>query len=260
MLFEKFSKEVLHAFNPKDFHNLVDAGFWDGIKYFTKILVLAYIIMAILLIPKAITLKNDIRSELAKFDAVSISGTVTQSDTIRIPGKEPLIIIDATGDEITPGKERITITRDSLFYKFFAGRKEIPLTQIKEMDPGVMSRLLLYLFIFILPSIVFFSFGGIWLKYFIFALLIGTLVFLMSDLTRFTQSWKTCVKSTCYAATLIILVETISSALYAKWMLPLFSFWNFHIYLVPLVAWLVLSLAFVVCLHTFNSKRRHAKH
>ncbi|MBN1644791.1 DUF1189 family protein [Candidatus Woesearchaeota archaeon] len=259
MRFEKFSKQVFHAFDPREFNKLINAPFWDSVKYFTKILAIAYIIMAILLVPKLVTLKSEIQDQLSKFDSFSVTGIVSQSESIRIPAKEPLIVIDATGSEVIPNKERITITRDSLFYKFFAGRKEIPLNQIKQMDKPVVSRLIIYFFIFILPSLVFFTFGSFWLKYFLFAVLIGTIVFLMADLTRFSQPWKTCVKSAYYTSTLIILVEVVSSAIYAKWMVSLFSFWNLNIYLVPLVAWLILSITFVSLLHFSKLKRKHSK-
>ena len=184
--------------------------------------------MAILLIPKLVSLKSDIQDSLAKFDQFSLEGTVEQSDSIKIPAKEPFIVIDATGKKATPKKERITITRDTLYYKIFT-RKEIPLNQIKEMNKPVVSKLLIYFFVFILPSIIFYTFSAMWLKYFIFTILIGTIVFLMADLTRFSQSWKTCIKSVCYSATLIILIEVISSAIYGKWMVSLFSIWNLDI-------------------------------
>jgi len=257
MLFEKFSREIFHAFNPKKFHELAEKPFWDSVKFMTKILVIAYIIMAILMIPKLVNLKDNIHSELSKFDTFSLKGEVTQSSQIKIPEKEPLIIIDASGDEIIPGKEKITVTRNSLFYKFFT-RKEVPLNQIKEMsqNKSVVSKLFLYIMAFIFPSIVFFSFAGIWIKYFLFAIFIGTLVFLMADLTRFSQSWKTCFKSVFYASPIIILVEAVSSALYPGWMIALFSFWGLHLYLIPLVAWLVLSLIFVSCLHFYKLKKQ----
>lgn len=258
MIFEKFSKQVFNSFNPKKFRDLIDNNVWDGVKYFTKILIIVYIIMLILLIPKLVSLKSDIQDSLSKFDQVSLEGTVEQSEQIRIPAKEPFIVIDATGNEVTPKKERMTITRDTLYYKIFT-RQEIPLNLVKEMDPFVVSRLLIYFFIFILPSLIFFTLGAMWLKYFIFSILIGTIVFLMADLTRFSQSWKTCVKAACYSSTLIILIEVISSAIYGKWMVSLFSIWNLDIYLVPLVAWLILSLAFISFLHFNKPKRRHAK-
>lgn len=259
MLFEKFSREVVSAFNPRYFNELSSGSFFDGVKYFTKVLVIAYIIMAILFLPKFVSLKGQIQSELSKFDAFSISGNVVQSDRIKIPEKEPIIIIDATSSDVVPGKERITITKDALFYKFFAGRKEIPMSQIKNLDNEVVSRLLVYFFVFILPSLVFYTFGSIWVKYFLFSLLVGTIVFLMADLTRFSQPWKSCAVAACYSSTLIILVEMISAALYPKWMIPLLSVWSLHVYLVPLVAWVVLSLFFVSCLHFFKPRKRLSK-
>lgn len=259
MLFEKFSKEVVSAFNPKHFSDLVDGNFWDGVKYFTKVLVIAYIIMAILFAPKLIALKGNIQSELSKFDTFSASGNVVQSERIKIPEKEPLIVIDATAEPAEPGKERITITRDTLFYKFFAGRKEVPMDQILNMETPVVSRLLIYLFVFILPSIIFYTFGSIWLKYFLFSVLISTIVFLTADLTRFSQPWKKCALAVCYSSTLVILVEMVFAAVYPKWMLPLFSIWSLHIFLVPVVAWIILSLFFLSSLHLFKSRKRLSK-
>ncbi|MBD3362035.1 DUF1189 domain-containing protein [Candidatus Woesearchaeota archaeon] len=258
MFLEDFTKDIARTFNPKWYDTLVDAPISKGIKYYTKILVIAYLVMVILLIPSLVSLKSDIQDELTKFEQFEAKGTVLQSSAIQIPEKEPLIIIDATGNEVNPGREKVTITRDSLYYKFFAGRKEVPLSQIKNLDKPVVSKLLLYILLFIAPSVIFYTFAGIWLKYFLFAFLVGTIVFLMADLTRFSQPWRKCVLATCYSSTIIISVETVSSAVYSKWMVPLVSFWNLHIYLIPLVAWLILSLAFVVLLHFFKSQK-HSK-
>lgn len=259
MLFEKFSKEVFHAFNPFRFHELINAPFYNCLAYFTKIMLIAFIIMSILYIPKLVDLKDQISSQIAKFDEFSIKGTVKQSSPITIPEKEPLIIIDATGNEIAPGKERITVTRDTLFYKFFAGRKEVPLSQIKELSQNkeVVSKLASYIMIFIFPSILFFSFAGMWIKYMVAGFIIGTVAFLLTDLTRFGNSWPVCAKAAFYSSTLVVLIEVISSAIADKWMISLIAFWGFHIYLVPLVIWLVLSCGFVCCLYFFKARHHH---
>jgi hypothetical protein len=260
MFFEKFGKEVFHAFNPFKFHELTNDSFYSSLAYFTKIMIIAFIIMSILYVPALVDLKDQIGGQISKFDEFSIKGTVKQASPITVPEKEPLIIIDATGNEVLPGKERITITRDTLFYKFFAGRKEVPLSQIKELSQNkeVVSRLVSYIIIFIFPSVLFFCFAGMWLKYMIAGIIIGTMAFLLTDLTRFGNSWLVCAKATFYSSTLVILAEVISSAVSAKWMFSLFSFWGFHIYLVPLLIWLVLSCGFVCCLYIFKPKHHHA--
>lgn len=257
MLFEKFSKEVYHAFNPLRFHELINASFYSSIAYFTKIMLIAFIIMSILYVPKLIDLKDQISEQISKFDEFSIKGTVKQTSPITIPEKEPLIIIDATGNEVSPGKERITITRDTLFYKFLTSRTEVPLSQIKELsqNKSVVSRLVSYAIIFLIPSVLFFCFAGMWIKYLVAGIVIGTIAFLLTDLTRFGNSWPVCAKAAFYSSTLVILLEVISSAVSAKWMISLFSFWGFHIYLIPLVIWLVLSCFFVCCLYFFKSKK-----
>lgn len=261
MLFEKFGKEVFHAFNPFSFHELTKDSFYNSLAYFTKIMLIAFVIMSILYVPKLVDLKDQIGEQISKFDEFSIKGTVKQTSPITIPEKEPLIIIDATGNEVTLGKERITITRDSLFYKFFASRKEVPLSQIKELSQNkeVVSKLASYVILFLIPSVLFFCFAGMWIKYIIAGIVIGTIAFLLTDLTRFGNSWPVCAKAAFYSSTLVILIEVISSALSAKWMISLFSFWGFNIYLIPLVIWLVLSCGFVCCLYFFKSKHSHSK-
>jgi len=261
MIFEKFSKEVVHAFIPSEFHELTKAPLYNSLAYFTKILIIAFIIMSILYIPKLIDLRDQISSQISKFDDFRITGTVKQNSAIFIPEKEPLIVIDATGNEVSPEKERITITRDTLFYKLFGGRKEVPLSQIKDLSQNkdVVSRLASYIFIFIIPSVLFFSFAGIWIKYLLAGFVIGTIVFLITDLTRFGNSWFNCVKAVFYSSTLVILIEVISRAISDKWMVSLFSMWGFHLYLIPLVIWLVLGTAFVCCLYFFKSKKHHAE-
>lgn len=261
MLFEKFSKEVFHAFNPFRFHELISDSFYSSLAYFTKIMIIAFVIMSILYVPKLIDLKDQIGEQISKFDEFSIKGTVKQTSPITIPEKEPLVIIDATGNEVVPGKERITVTRETLFYKFFTGRNEVPLSQIKELSQNkdVVSKLASYAIIFILPSVLFFSFAGLWIKYIIAGIVIGTIAFLLADLTRFGNSWIVCAKAAFYSSTVVILIEVISSAVSDKWMVSLLSVWGFHIYLVPLVIWLVLSCGFVCCLYLFRPKHHHDK-
>jgi len=208
------------------------------------------------MIPGLVGMKDKIVSGFDSFEVLSISGNLVQSEPIRLPEKEPLVVINIKED-VEPGSERITVTKDFLFYNFLFGQKEVPVGQLKNPSDNadIIGKLLLYLLLFILPSIVFFSFAGIWLKYFLFGLVIGTVAFLMADLTRFSRAWKDCVKAVFYSSVLVILVELVSSVLYPEWMFSLFSFWGLHVYLVPLVAWLVLALVFVACIFFYKKKK-----
>jgi len=201
-------------------------------------------------------MKDKIVSGFDSFEVLRISGDLVQSEPIKLPEKEPLVVIDIQED-VEPGSEQITVTKDYLYYNILFGQKEVSVDQLKNPsdNTSAVSRLLLYLCLFVLPSVVFFSFAGIWLKYFLFGILVGTVAFLMSDLTRFTRPWKDCIKAAFYSCVIVILVEMVSSVLYPGWMVCLFSFWGLHLYLVPLIAWLVIALVFVTCLFFYKKKK-----
>lgn len=256
MKMPKFLKEIACSFYPKKLDEYSNRSFGHCIGYFTMILAFAFVVMMILYVPKVGLLTGYVSEQISKFDAVNMSGSVSMNTAIHIPEKYPVMTVDMTGMDVKPTTQRVIVTKDFVRYSLLKGPQKVEtklLLQPTENKP-IVSQLLVLIIIFILPSIVFYSFLALWIKYFVLVFLAGTIIFLLADLTQYRKKWIKTVKLACFAVAPIILIEVISAPFNTDWLVPLIRFIGIPVYLVGSVALLVLTGVFLVLTHYFKAK------
>jgi len=254
----EFIKEVAYSFHPKHLSRMSNASFWQASGYVAKILSVAFLIMLILFIPQFGLLPAFVSKQISKFDSIQVSGSVNMSSAIRIPERDPTLIIDMTEKETQLGAERALITKDYVYYRLLYGQQKIETKKIKEPTENkpVVSQLVTIMFIFVLPSVVFYAYLALIIKYLILIFLSGTIVFFLLDLTHYRQSWWRMIKLSCYASTAVIAAEVISIPLNTEWLVPLFAIAGINIYLVSTVFLLILTGAAAIAVY-YAGERKH---
>jgi hypothetical protein len=251
-----FIKDIVFSFNPRYLDAATNKKFGHAVGYFTMILAFAFIIMMILYAPKVGLLPGYVSEQISKFDAITVSGKAEMNTPIHIPEKKPMVTIDMTGADAKPTTERVLITKDYVLYNILSGTKKVETKQLLEPTEHkpIVSQLLALIIIFILPSIVFYSFIALWIKYFILILLAGTIIFLLSELTHYRRKWVKTVKLACFAAGPVIAVEIISIPFNTDWLVPLTRIAGIPIYLVGSIALLILTGLVLVLTFYFKAK------
>jgi len=255
----EFIKEILYSFNPGKLDKYTNRSFGHCVGYFTMILAFSFVIMMVCYAPQVGRLTGFVSEQVSKFDAFNVSGSVDMSTAIHVPEKKPVLTVDMTGEDVKPTTQRVIITKDYVLYNLLKGTQKVNTKHLLEptKNKPVVSQVLALFIIFILPSVVFYSFIALWIKYFLLILVIGTLAFLLVDLTQYRKKWVKTLKLACFAAAPVIAIEIISIPFNTDWLIPLFRIVGIPIYVVGVVLLLVLTLLVVVLTHYF--KAEHGK-
>jgi len=247
-----FVKEVVWACYPPRYKQLAEKPFGQSLKYMSKILLIAFIISGILFLPKLFTLKDTIQEELSKFESFQLDGNISQTAPITIPRHNPWIVVDLNAN-LSMTKEALVIDQNTVKYRFF-GIKSIPRNELKNMETssaGFFTAMLLLM----LPGILLLLYIRMWVKYFLIILVVGTLFFIIMELSRFRLRWKQMLNITTHALTAVILIEVIAAAVNANFLLPIFRFVGVNVYLITLAVLIVLMILGIVG-YQFGARHR----
>ncbi|MBI4016606.1 MAG: DUF1189 family protein [Candidatus Aenigmarchaeota archaeon] len=247
----KIIKEVFDALNPLKFKELSDKPWWDAVSHFSKILLVAVVVMSLILVPDLFRLSAYFDEQLAKFDALSVTGNLSVKEPVYIPARKTQVIVDTTGMHSHLGSERFLITNDGLFYRWFNHERTITAQEFGRLleNKEKTSMLLTAIAIFLVPSALFFLYAFLWVKYMLTIFLFGTLAYFLLDLTHFRLEWRKMLNIAGYSAAPVILFEVISLPVNTDYLIPLVQIIGMNIYLVPLLLYAVIIGVATMAVH-----------
>ena len=253
----KFLKEVLYCFNPTKFKQLKEKGFWKSYSFLLKVLFLAFIIAALLLIPKLAGLRADIVDDISKINIINISGKIETTEPVFIPSKDPLFTIDLRTDR-NMKNELFLINKEEFQFRFL-GKRKIDLEKLK--DPAEhkqeVGTFLASLILLAAPGFAFLIFVKAAIKYLIITSLFGLLAFFLMDLTHYKLKFKKVMSIAVHAGVPIVLIETIAAATNPKVLFPFMRFIGLNIYAVTLTIWFFYIILCIVAIHTKKEVEKH---
>ncbi len=252
-------KEILNQLNPLKYKELSDKPWWEALGFFSKILLVAVIIMSMLLVPDMFRMSKYFDDQLAKFEALSIQGNLSVTQPVYIPAKKTQAIIDTTGMHSKLGPERFLLTEEGLYYRWFNQERTITKEEFGKMleNKEKVRNLLTAGTIFLLPSAMFFLYAFLWLKYALTIFLFGTIFYFLLDLTHYRLPWRQMMNVAGYASAPMILLEVISLAISTEYMLPIIQIIGVNIYIVPLLVYAAVIIIATTMVHV-RKKREDA--
>lgn len=256
MRIPEFIKEVVWSFFPPRYYQLADKPFSKSLIYLSKVLLLAFLVAGILFVPKLFLLKDTVESELSKFESFSVSGDVKQSDKITIPKHNPWVVVDLNSN-LTLTKEIIVIDKETIKYRFL-GIKSIPREDLKDISAhrDGASRFLTAMLLLMLPGVALLLYIRSWLKYFLLIVVMGTVVFLVMELSKLRLSWKQMLNIAGHALTGVIFIEVISAAITTAYLIPVLRFLGVSIYAITTAVFVFMMIVGVVGYHIEEHRRR----
>jgi len=246
MKLPEFIKEVIWSFYPPRYLELSQQKLWKSTKYVSKVLLIAFLLAGLLYIPKLFILKGTVQDELGKFSDFRLSGNVTQTAPVSIPNHKPFVVMDLNAN-LTLTQEIFVIDKDNLQYRWF-GIKKVPLEELKDISghKTEVSGFITAMIILMLPAIAILLYIRAWLKYYLLVMVLGSLFFIIFELTRFKLRWKEMLNVSMHALTAIILIETISAPIATAYLLPVTRFLGVNIYAITTLAFAVLMIIGIV--------------
>lgn len=247
---KRFFKEVFETFSWSHWKVIAGRSVGNGLGFLSKILLLAFVVLILVNVPSLIKLPGEISNQLAKFEVLRLSGNVTMTSPIKLPKSEPVVILDTSGAYTELTTERLLITRDKIFYRPLFKTREQPVNELKDLKNNreQVKAFLAVLFFFLLPSVLFYAYVAVWLKYFLLIFVLSIVLFILLDLTHWRRTWKELFVIACYAATVPVLTEVIVGAINARWLIPVLSILGLvKLYLIPAVVLAVLTIGATLC-------------
>jgi len=247
---------------PVRLRELFEKSFGHMVECVSKVLLLAIIMMCVAFIPKLVQVSWDVGGQLAKVNMTTASceGKITTNEPVRLPLSWPYLIFDTTGIHSHLERERFLITDEGILYRWF-GREHVKSFEgFSEAwdDPQKMKGFVVAFIIFILPSLAFFLYGFLWIKYMCLIVLFGTGSYVLLDLTHFRLPWKQAVKIAGYAIIPVLILEVVSVPITTKYLVPLVQVVGVNMYLVPLILYSA-CIGLMVCF-VHACKKKEQKH
>jgi hypothetical protein len=253
---KRFLTEVWQTFAWNHWADISEYSLGKALGFFSRILLLAFLLMLLLMIPALIKLPGVISEQLAKFDTLRLSSNVTMSSPVKLPRSDPLLILDTTGAYTALSSERVLITNDKIFYRPFFTTYDVNTEDLKDLknNRDDVKAFLAMLAFFLLPSVLVYAYVFIWLKYFLLILALSIILFVVLDLTHWRRTWKELFVISCYSSTLPVLAEVIISAVNAHWLIPVLNVFGLvKLYLIPAVVLAVIATGASLCVF-YNKK------
>jgi len=246
----EYFKEIWHSFIPKKWHVLAEKK--GSLGFVVKTLFLSFILMCIVFLPFVATIPQQVMKELDKFTVLNVHGDLEMTSPVQFPKENPVFVIDTTGEVTEPGKKVILVTKDLIYFRPLVKTYSISFKEFEDVpaNKAEVKKLAVFLIALILPSILAYAFLIYLVKYLLIVLLVGTVYFLLLDLTHWKKPWKTMVRITAYSSVIPIALEVVSAAVSTKYLIPTNTIAGvITLYLVTTILFLALPLYGVICCH-----------
>lgn len=237
-----FVREVVWSFYPPRYKELSEKRFRESLKYLSKVLLVAFLIAGVFLLPSVATLKGTIEDEFSKFSGFTIESNITQSAPIAVPPGKPLVTVDLNAERVL-AEELFVIDNSTVQYRLLK-IGSIPQELLKQPSQSVprVSGFFTVLLIMLLPGIALFLYVRMWLKYLLMILVLGTFVFLIMELTKFRVKYRQALNIATHALTPVVFLEVIAGVFSASFLIPVVPFLGVKLYAISAGIMLVLML------------------
>jgi hypothetical protein len=251
-----FIKEVVWSVYPPRYRQLADKPFRKSLGYISRILLIAFLLAGLVFVPKLFLLKDNIESELSKFETFKISGDVKQTDRVSIPKTNPWVVVDLNSN-VTLAKELFVVDSKTVQYRFL-NIKSIPreqLTNVAEYKAPA-SRFFTSVLLLMLPGIALILYIRMWLKYFLLVFVAGIVFFIIMELSKFRLKWVQMMNIAAHALTIVILIEVVSAPFTTVYLLPVLRFLGVNIYAITTALFAILMVAGIAGYHIGDYRRK----
>lgn len=248
MQIPQFVKEVIWCFYPPRYKQLSEKKFSSSLWFMTRMLFIAFIVSSLFFLPKLISMKGEIEDGLSQFSALSVQPALAQSSPFSFPESNPWVVVDLNSN-LSLSKELVVIDQTAVHYRFFNIANVSQETLFSPIEhKATVAGFLTKLFVLFLPGVALFLFVRFWFKYFLMTLIMGTLFFIIMELSQYRLRYKQMLSIAAHAVAPIMILEVVSAAIYSSYLLPLptIKFAGLYIYAVSFIIMSIIMAAGIV--------------
>lgn len=237
-----FFKTIGRALNPVAYEDLSFRLFKNCFKYLFLFLLVTFLLATVISIPKLAALPGQVASELDKFATFNVNITTSMTDQANLLPDNQFLHIDTRSAEANMTEDRslfkTLITSDYLYTKKLYLNKvsRVELAPYKDVTANKekISKLLSWLLLLLIPSLLIFGYMIYAIKYIILILAASVLALIAVRLARFDISFSQLFKIALFATTPLIIIEIL--------LLP-FNIDTYYLQYFVYIAFLVIGIA-----------------
>ena len=238
-------RKAVYAHLPFTYKHLSQEKVHKTLGYVMFVLALGLFIMCLTILPTLSDLPGFFQEQIGKFETFKLNGEIVQNDPIYLPRDDPQIVIDASGKE-PYGGEMFKLTSENLFFHLSTKPQKIRVANILDptTHPLEASKIIVLLVMFLLPSILFYAYLFLLIKYAFVILLSSIVLFTIVRVMLLIRI--SCLRTfniAAYAATPMILIEVISIPFNPKFLFPLFKYMGMTFYATTFLIYLIFLIS-----------------
>lgn len=223
---DHFFSTFLKSFNPIEYKNLANYPFGKALAYFFSLLFVGFVLVVLLSIPKFVSYERSLNEGISKFQELNLTLGIKMSSPLLLSEKNPLVIIDTTGNYTNLSESNLLVTDTKVMKKNWLcfvndkmctilGKGEAEITDIKSYEnllvfKDQISSFMKLILILVLPIILFVLFLVYMIKYFTIVVFFTLIGFVIALLSKHQISFKEIFKVSLFASTILVMLDVIS--------------------------------------------------
>lgn len=244
-----YIRTVVKSLWPHGYRDLKNNSIAEAVIHIVLTVGILILFIGMLYLPEILGAKEIIKAKLEPVE--SISWNIEMNRSILIPESNPYVVIDTVTGSSGASNGSIIVTEDTIFYRSFTGAvKEVNSSFFSDANKNKegLSSILANIFYVMLPSFAIFMLIVIVMKYLLVAMVFWGLSIILAKAGRYTLSVRELFCVTCYATTIMALIELIAIPLeMTGTLISVPMFFGVGIGIIPLAIYLTLvTLAVII--------------
>ena len=210
MTIKGFIFTFLKTLNPRYYRSLGETAPSSAVRYFLKILGVLFILMFLIALPKILLIKSHLNEAAIHISQLDVNINLETTEPILIPQKNPLIVLDTTGNR-TMQNEILLITKDLLFFQFAGNDQDFPFGQNDLVENRrQMVSMFTGLFLLILPTLFLIYYILYVIKYFLIIIPVAFVTYAFAKPMGNALDFKHMLSLSFYTSTIMIIIEVLT--------------------------------------------------
>lgn len=208
-----FFMRVVQSFNPNAYSDLAEEKLRSSLRHFFLQFIILFVIMALLFVPAYFVHADTLKTTFASFTTAELDGSFESAEPVVLIDS-PRVVFDANATSAKGAQ--IVLGSQEVFYKkyYWFGSTSAAYSDLRNLG-ALDARVVVFLALFIWPSLVFWSGMYILVKMFFFILLFSFLAWILVGAFKQSITYKRSLKVALYAAIPALVFEML-----------LFGFWR----------------------------------
>lgn len=208
---KEFFKTVLYSQFPKKYHELSQRPIKTAVEYLLSLLLVSFIVMGVLAVPKYLLLPQYIDNQFEKINTFTVDIDLETNESVKFTEKDPQLTID-TSPNATLEEGRVLITDEIFYLKNFNKISEYKFDDYKNLkdNPEFVKKMFLFILIMTLPSVAIISYFGFFFKFIAEIILLSLIAFVILRMAKHTTKLRDIFVAGIYASTIMVVLDILA--------------------------------------------------